>query len=109
MADLSDLTAYLAQQAYAAVYPSGSSQPSIAPVPTATATQTFTNPADVRIFDGWPIPDQLGLDMGGMIMNEPNPPVKVLRPNGPAQNVSLFPMQGTGVNVFQNLNKTYTI
>ena len=109
MADISDVTAYLAQQAYAAVYPNGSTQPSIAPVPTATAAQTFTNPADVRIFEGWPLPDQLDLDLAGMMMNTATPPVKVPRPKGAVPNVSIFPMQGTGVSVYQNLDNTYTI
>ena len=108
MADISDLTAYLAGQAALAVYPNGSSQPSIAPVPTATATQNFANPADVRIFEGWPIPDQLDLDLAGKMLSG-NPPIPVARPGGPVANVSIFPMQGTGVNVYQNLDKTYTI
>jgi hypothetical protein len=52
LADLSDVTAYLYQQAIAAVYPSGTSQPSVAAM-------------DVRLFEGWPIPDQLDRDLAG--------------------------------------------
>ncbi|SHG91623.1 hypothetical protein [Bradyrhizobium erythrophlei] len=94
MADLSDLTAYLAQQAASAVYPSGTSSASVANM-------------DCRIFEGWPIPNQLDLDMAGKMQNADGEVVS--RPGGPVANVSIFPMQGTGVNVYQNLDKTYVI
>ncbi|WP_407146245.1 hypothetical protein [Bradyrhizobium sp. ORS 86] len=95
MADLSDVTAYLAQAAASAVYPNGIGSPSVAAM-------------DCRIYEGWPIPDQLDLDLAGkMLSGEPAAPV--VRPNGPVANVSVFPMQGTGVQVYQILDETYTI
>jgi putative ABC transport system substrate-binding protein len=45
VADLSDLTAYLATTAYNAVYPNGTGSASVASM-------------DCRIYEGWPIPDQ---------------------------------------------------
>lgn len=95
MADISDVTAYLAQAAAAAVYPNGTSQPSVAAM-------------DVRIFEGWPIPDQLDLDLGGHVLSG-TPPTMSPRPNGPLANVSIYPMMGTGVNVYQVLDDTYTV
>jgi hypothetical protein len=94
MADLTDLTAYLAQQAASAVYPSGTGSPSVADM-------------DCRIYEGWPIPAQLDLDMAGKMNNDAG--VVVPRPGGPVANISIFPMQGTGVTVYQNLDHTYTI
>lgn len=79
MADLSDVTAYLAAQAALAVYPGGTLQPSV------TAR-------DCRIFEGWPIPDQLDKDIAAL-----------------KSNVSIFPMDGTGIIVPQILDNTYTI
>ncbi|NPU23941.1 hypothetical protein [Bradyrhizobium denitrificans] len=93
MADLSDVTAYLATTAANAVYPSGSGQPSI------------IAPLDCRIFEGWPNPDQLDRDMQGLTKD--NPPLP--RAKGPVPNVSVFPMQGTGVTLYQILDKTYEI
>lgn len=95
MADLSDVTAYLAQQAASAVYPNGTGQASVANM-------------DCRIFEGWPIADQLDLDLAGKMMSG-TPPQPVTRPNGPCANVSIFPMQGTGKAVYQILDHTYTI
>lgn len=92
MADLSDITAYLAATAASAVYPNGTSSPSVAAM-------------DVRIFEGWPVPDQLDRDMAGETPD--NPPLK--RAGGPVANVSIFPMQGTGIGVYQILDKTYEI
>lgn len=97
MADLSDVTTYLAQQVAAAVYPSGTGSPSVANM-------------DCRIYEGWPIPDQLDLDLTGYRMdNSQNPPVKVKRAGGPCANVSIFPMLGQGGQVYQILDETYTI
>lgn len=79
MADLSDVSAYLAQQAALAVYPSGTGSPSVANI-------------KVAIFEGWPIADQLDKDVAAG-----------------AANVSVFPMQGTGKAVYQILDETYTI
>jgi len=79
MADISDVTARLAQMAAAAVYPSGAGQPSVAGV-------------DVRIFEGWPIASSLDADIAA----------------GKA-NVSIFPMPGGSAPVFQVLDETYVI
>lgn len=93
MADLSDVTAYLAQRAASAVYPSGTSSPSVANM-------------DVRIFEGWPIPDQLDLDLAGKMLSGT---AIVARPKGLLANVSVYPMLGTGVNVYQIQDETYTL
>jgi hypothetical protein len=95
MADLSDVTAYLAQAAASAVYPNGTAQPSVAAV-------------DCRIYEGWPNPDQLDRDMAGQMLAG-TPPKPVARPGGVVANVSVFPLHGTGVAVYQILDETYTI
>lgn len=96
MADLSDVTRLLEQLATSAVYPNGTSQPSVAGM-------------DVRIYEGWPIPTQLDLDVAGQEMAG-TPPVPVPRPGGKVCNVSVYPMPGaTNANVFQILDDTYTI
>lgn len=108
MADLSDVTTYIASTVANVVYPNGASRPSIAPVPATTPTQTFTNPADVRIFEGWPLPDQLDLDLGGKQLatgaTTPSP-----RPNGPMANVSIYSLPGANRAVYQILDATYII
>jgi hypothetical protein len=96
VADLSDVTAYLAQAAASAVYPNGNSQPSV------------VSPMAVRIFEGWPVPDQLDLDLAGKMLSG-SPPVPAPRSGGPLANVSIFPMAGTGIGVYQIQDKTYTI
>src|SRR5258708_1378587 len=63
---------------------------------------------DVRILEGWPLPDQLALDIGGKILWGV-PPMPVARPGGPVANVSVYPMLGATVEPFQILNNTYTI
>src|SRR6266576_4623553 len=95
MADLSDVTAYLASAAANAVYPNGTSQSSIAAM-------------DCRIFEGWPMPEQLDRDMLGQMLSG-TPPEPIVRPGGTVANVSVFPMQGTGVTVYQILDETYVI
>ena len=95
MADLSDLTAYLATTAANAVYPNGTSSASVVDM-------------DCRIYEGWPIPDQLDLDMAGQMMNSATPPVAATRPGGPVANVSIFPAPGA-VEVYQIQDYTYTI
>jgi hypothetical protein len=90
LADLSDVTTYLAAAAAAAVYPNGTSQPSVAAM-------------DCRIYEGWPIADKLDKDMQGL--KDDN----TARGTGPVANVSVFPMQGTGITVYQILDQTYTI
>ncbi len=95
MADLSDVTAYLANAASTAVYPNGTSQPSVAAM-------------DCRIYEGWPMPDQLDRDMLGQMLSG-TPPMPVTRPGGAVDNVSVFPMQGTGIGVYQQQDDTYVI
>lgn len=103
MADLSDITAYLASAVTAAVYPNGTSSPSIAPVPVG-----FTNPADVRIGEGWPVSEALDLDVAGQVMSG-TPPVPSARTNGPCPNVSIYPLPGATSTPFQVLDKTYVV
>lgn len=79
MADLTDVTAYLAQKASDAVYPNGILQPSV------TA-------ADVRVFEGWPVAEQLDRDIAAG-----------------KSNVSVYPMRGTGNSIYQIQDETYTI
>lgn len=79
MADISDVTAYLKQAALAAVYPNGTSQPSVAG-------------CDVKLFEGWPLPADLDAALAA----------------SKAQ-VSVYPMPGTGVVIPQILDETYTI
>lgn len=95
MADLSDITAYLSTLATTAVYPNGTSQPSVAAM-------------DVRIFEGWPNPDQLDRDMSGNTLTG-TPPVVTPRANGPLSNVSIYPMQGLNTTPYQILDNTYVI
>jgi hypothetical protein len=95
LADLSDVTAYLANAAYNAVYPKGTLQPSVAAM-------------DVRVFEGWPTGDQLDLDLTGEKL-QGSPPLPVARSGGPLANVSVYPMPGTGVSVYQIQDATYTI
>jgi hypothetical protein len=95
VADLSEICDYFALTAASAVYPNGTGSPSAAGI-------------DVRIFSGWPMPDQLDLDLGGKMLSG-TPPMPVARPNGPVANVSIYPMPGTGIAVPQILDETYTI
>lgn len=90
MADLSDLTAYLAGVAAAAVYPNGILQPSVAAM-------------DVRIFEGWPQAEKLDRDVSGL--NDDG----TARTNGPAAQVSIYPMPGTGNSVFQIQDRDYVV
>lgn len=101
MADLSDITAYLASAVTSVVYPNGTASASIAP-----PAPGFTNPADVKIYEGWPIAEQLDLDMQGQkISGSKQTPTS----NGPIVNVSIFPMAGLTVMPYQILDNTYTI
>lgn len=95
MADISDIADYLVRQAAAAVYPNGTSQPSIANL-------------DIRLYQGWPIPDQLDADMGGWVLVG-TPPVKQKRSNGRVINVSVYPMPGAGAEPYEILDHTYVI
>jgi hypothetical protein len=90
LADLSDITTYIAAAVAAAVYPNGTGQPSIAAM-------------DCRIYEGWPLPDKLDKDMAGL--NDDGSP----RAGGPVANVSVYPMPGTGVATYQIQDKTYVI
>lgn len=93
MADITDVTAYLATAATAAVYPSGTSQPSVAAM-------------DVMVLEGWPNAAKLDLDLSGqMLVNG----VKTPRPGGILCNVSVFPMLGQNTTPYQILDETYTI
>lgn len=103
MADLSDITAYLAVQAAAAVYPNGAGNPSIAPV-----LPGFGAPADVRIYEGWPEPAQLDLDVAGQTLSG-TPPTPTPRAKGPVVNVSVFPMVGGTAVPFQVQDHTYVV
>jgi hypothetical protein len=95
VADLSDITTYLVGVAAGAIYPNGSSQPSI-------------TGKDVRIYEGWPEPAQLDLDMAGQHLVG-NPPMPVTRSGGPVTNISVFPMQGGVPEPYQILDATYVI
>jgi len=75
MADLSDVTAAIATIVSAAIYPNGTSQPSVSGGP-------------VRIAEGWPIPAQLDADLKA----------------GTAQ-VTIFPMAGNQAATYQPLNR----
>jgi hypothetical protein len=101
VADISDITAYLKGQALAAIYPNGAAQP--------VAGSILGLPC--RLYEGWPIPDQLDHDMAGTMLDQSvDPPVT--KPNSfglPVVNVSIFPMQGTGASVPNILDETYTI
>ena len=79
MADLSDVTAAIATIVSAAIYPSGTSSPSVSGGP-------------VRIAEGWPIPAQLDADLKA----------------GTAQ-ITIFPMAGNQAATYQPLNRYDTI
>lgn len=99
MADISDITAYLATTAVNAVYPNGTGAPSVANM-------------DCIIFEGWPIPEQLDMDLTGrMLAPGPSggPPIPMPRPGGLRANVSVFPMAGMNVVPPQILDETYVI
>ena len=69
---------------------------------------------DVRIYEGWPTSDQLDLDVGGKVevpdvTTNPITTDVILRKNGPAANVSIFPLVGTGNAIYQIQNQTYVI
>lgn len=95
MADLSEIMTHLAVLATEAVYPSGTGLPSVANM-------------DVRLYEGWPLPDQLDRDLAGQMFS--GSPLRVVeRPGGPVANVSIYPMPGTGIKIYQILNKTHVI
>ena len=81
MADISDVTALLAQMAATACFPNGASSPSVT-----------GNMNDIRIFEGWPLQKTLDADMA----------------NG-VSNVSIFPTPGSSAAVFQVLDEFYVI
>lgn len=92
MADLSDISTYFYQQAVLALYPNGT--PAIGQ-PTASTIAGM----DVLIYEGWPIPEALDLDLTGRMLNASSQ--TVARPGGPRANVSIFPMIGTGIKIYQ--------
>jgi hypothetical protein len=104
MADISDITTFLATKVAGIVYPNGTSSPSIAPI-----FPGFSAPMDVRIFEGWPLPDQLDLDVGGKMLIG-TPPQPEPRPNGPVTNISIYPVPGAAApSIYQLLDQTYVI
>lgn len=90
MADLDDITRYLAVEAASAVYPNGTLLPSVANM-------------DVTIFEGWPNAEKLDRDVAGL------DDAGAGRLNGPAAQVSVYPMPGTGNAVYQIQDHTYVI
>lgn len=96
MADISDVTAFLLASATSAVYPSGTSQPSIAA-------------CDIRLYEGWPVAAELDLDMAGQMMSATVPSVPVTRPGGSVVNVSIFPMLGSTPSQHQIQDDTFVI
>ena len=80
MADLGDVTAFLANMVWSAVFPSGANQPNVAG-------------ATVKVFEGWPIPATLDTDIAA----------------GAAQ-ISIFPLKSAGASIEQFINnEQYTI
>lgn len=96
MADISDITSYLRIASSLAIYPSGTSQPSVAAM-------------DVRVQEGWPNPDQLDLDLAGMTLIGVTNGIPVPRSNGKMANVSIFPLPGNNITPYQIQDQTYTI
>ena len=94
MADLSDITAFLGSAAASAVYPNGTSQPSVANM-------------DVRIYEGWPLAEELDLDLAGKQLSANGQAMD--RPNGKAAHVSIFPMPGATSVAYQILDNFFTI
>lgn len=81
MADIGDVTATLAAMAAAAVYPNGLTDNSVA-----------GGLGDIKVFEGWPVPDALDADLAAG-----------------RTNVSVFPMGGGTGNCFQVLNEAYVV
>jgi hypothetical protein len=127
MADLSDVTAFIAARVAAAVYPESHGNANsvsllpimmcfggmggVVPAPSI-APPAFgqTAPQDVLIYEGWPIGSQLDLDVSGTMLPPGNPQgAPVPRPNGTRANVSIFPYGDASKAPFQILNQTYVI
>lgn len=104
MADISDVSTYFYQQAALALYPNGT--PTVGQ-PTASTIAGM----DVLIYEGWPIPEKLDLDLTGkMLVSQGDGTSKVVdRPGGPRANVSIYPMVGTGIKIYQILDETKII
>lgn len=64
---------------------------------------------DVLIGEGWPIPEQLDLDLAGQTAPPTSGGTPGIRPNGPRPNVTIFPLPGASKAPYQILDKTYTI
>jgi hypothetical protein len=96
MADISDITTYLKGAALAAVYPNGTSQPSVAAM-------------DVRVIEGWPEPQLLDLDMAGKTLIGATGNIPIPRPGGLCATVSVFPMLGMSVTPYQIQDDTLVI
>lgn len=98
MADIADINTYLSQQASLALYPGGAPAPgTISPVAGM----------EVYIFEGWPIPEVLDLDLTGRMLDASG--AVVSRANGPRAQVSVYPMRGTNEKIYQILDETYII
>lgn len=93
MADLSDVTAFLAQRIAGIVYPAGTAQPSVINGP-------------VKVFEGWPTPDVLDLDMQGKVLGTGGVPQD--SGVGPICSVSIYPT-GASAQVPQVLDNPYVI
>jgi hypothetical protein len=89
MADLSDVTTLLGQMAEAAVYPSGTGAKDVAGFKT-------------RLIEGWPLPDQLDLDLQGKMLASDGKTI-VANPHGVQPVVSIFPMMGATATPYQLL------
>lgn len=84
MADLSDVLTFIKGLTISAVYPNG------------VGVKNAVTGTDVRIAEGWPLPDELELDMQGNLPGTPPVP----NPNGPTPNVTIY-HSGVGQNVYQ--------
>ena len=91
MADLSDVLTFMATTVAAIIYPNGTSQPSIVAAP-------------VKIYEGWPLADQLDRDMAGTTTIAGTSGVQ---PNGvgPISNVSIYPMNDASSQTFHILDE----
>ena len=95
MADLSDVTAFLASTVAAIVYPNGTSQPSIVSAP-------------VKIYEGWPLAEQLDRDMTGTASSISASGVHA-NGVGAVSNISIYPMSESSSQTVQILDEPYVI
>jgi hypothetical protein len=62
---------------------------------------------DVKIYPGWPLAEQLDLDLAGKLISASGQTMD--RPNGKAAHVSIFPLQGGTAVPYQILDNFFTI